>query len=317
MKSVDQLRGFFQSDLSGEIRKLEGKRKMIVFKIVALIILLTILFIASIIAILHFKLSIGWIVLSVLVFGAMGYVFVSDIAGNKDFYIDFKVKVIEQIVRFIDKSFSYNPHKFIPLGEFKESMIFTDHVTEYKGDDYVNGFIGANIRVEFSEIVAGTKDKNDKKGENKPLFKGLYFVAHLPENFASETVVKARVSGKAPLPTHNGQQLVETGDPLFDKHFATFSTDGNESKRILSSVLRSTLNEIKNHLHEDFVVSFVNNKIFVAISHQKDLFEPSVFHSLNDFSLVEGYYNDLFDAITLVEKIQAQTAGNTMEKSVV
>ena len=54
-------------------------------------------------------------------------------------------------------------------------------------------------------------------------------------------------------------------------------------------------------------LSFVSNRLYVAIPYAKDLFEPKLFGDIVDFKHIQEYYNDLNLVINLVETLNLNT----------
>jgi hypothetical protein len=48
----------------------------------------------------------------------------------------------------------------------------------------------------------------------------------------------------------------------------------------------------------------VANKIFIAIAYEKDLFEPSVFHSLLNYNIAMEYLQTLHLTINIVNELK-------------
>jgi hypothetical protein len=319
MKTAEELRTFFNSDLKSDIEGLERKRKAIVLKLAVMHTTLAACVIASFFFILNSGLTIGWLALVTVVFAVIAGVLHYDLVNNKDFYIQFKTKVIDRIVKFIDTSFIYLPHKYIQPQLFLESHMFMHKPTKkFKGDDYVIGKLGDDVKIEFSELVALYKPKPEtekaaqKKIEAKNLFKGLFFVATLNRPLPCEVVI---------IPS----RLEKSGNPYlkefsfgghdFRERFRVFTNDANQAEHIVSGEIESRVVDFVKRSNNDLYVSFVGNRIFVAVAHVKDLFEPKIFHTLMDFDVILEYYDDLEQALGIVEQIRS--AGTSTKEAVV
>jgi hypothetical protein len=51
-------------------------------------------------------------------------------------------------------------------------------------------------------------------------------------------------------------------------------------------------------------ISFIGTHIYMAVSYDKDLFEPSIFHSLLDYKVAMEYIKTLHLAIGVVEELK-------------
>lgn len=316
MKTVEELRKFFNTELQADLHEIEGKRKKVVNKVYILIAGMTFVFcLGSYIVLNSIKElaeALGFIALFAVVIPALTYMFYKDATSNKDFYNQFKTKVIERIVKFIDPSFIYISHKCIESRDFIDSKIFSETPKRYKGDDYVVGKISPHTRIQFSELHTESKMQVDVKGEkvNKwnNVFKGLFFVADYGPGFKAETVILPRTHNVSNTKTANGPNgnPYNTGNQEFDNIFRVLSTNPQETEKILDIRLIESLIDFHRGSKTDIYCSFVHNRISVAVSHIKDLFEPEIFHTLLDFKIIEEYYDDLYKAISIMEKINPE-----------
>ena len=102
-------------------------------------------------------------------------------------------------------------------------------------------------------------------------------------------------------------ELVKMDDPEFEKLFVVYSKDQIEARYILSTSLMKRIIDFKKKTKKDIYLSFINNKIFVAISYYKNLFEPRIFSTLINFDLIKEYYEDMVIAIGIVEELNLNT----------
>jgi hypothetical protein len=98
--------------------------------------------------------------------------------------------------------------------------------------------------------------------------------------------------------------LVKMDDPNFEKEFVVYSTDQIEARYILSNSLMQKLLLFKQKSKHPVYISFVGNHIHIAIYYDKDLFEPSIFHSLLEYKIAMEYVKTLHTAIGIVEELK-------------
>ncbi|HEY9203149.1 MAG TPA: DUF3137 domain-containing protein, partial [Sulfurimonas sp.] len=99
-------------------------------------------------------------------------------------------------------------------------------------------------------------------------------------------------------------ELVKMDDPEFEKEFVVYSTDQVEARYILSNSLMKKLLAFQQKSSHQVHISFVGSHIYMAISYNKDLFEPSVFRSLLDYKVAMEYVKTLHLAIGVVEELK-------------
>lgn len=318
MKTVDELLAYFDTELRPDLRKVENKRRRLVF----FIFFIGFLALAAIAGLVFLKMEIkedkelneliswGWIVFGWLISLVFAFVGIYQVSRNRGFYYDFKNLVIDRIIQFIDASFVYKAHKKIPVNRFVESYLFQHMPTKkYDGDDYVRGTLENGIKVEFSEVVAryrpmkGEASKKDKTP--KILFKGLFFIAEMDRKFESVTMIVP--AGRNLERAHFAKQLpvkkVTVDHPKFNQTFSLFSDSSEDRNRFITPELLTELAQFKENTGHDIQVSFVGRRVFVGISYEEDLFEPNIYKSLMDFSVIQDYFATLAEALSIIERI--------------
>ena len=316
MKTLEELKEFYDTMLIKDLQVLEQQRKAMVnrFLVVAAVILgvvavgaamaassgnVVLIFIPLVIG-----LIIGGIVLSVM---------------SKGYVEDFKGRIIGKLVGFIDESLSYTQQACIPQATYMSSRIFRHRPDRYKGDDYVTGKVGAT-KIEFSEIHSEYKTTTtDSKGRTRThwhtIFKGLFFIGDFNKHFSGETVVlpdtAERLFGRIgqklqSLNTFRGR-LIKLEDPEFEKLFVVYGDDQIEARYILSTSLMARITDFKKKTKKPIYLSFIGSSVFVAISYCRDLFEPRMFSTLLDFGPIRQYFEDLQLAAGIVEDLNLNT----------
>jgi hypothetical protein len=102
-------------------------------------------------------------------------------------------------------------------------------------------------------------------------------------------------------------ELVKMEDPDFEREFVVYGADQVEARYILSTSLMKRIYDYKKKTGKTMYLSFLNDKIYVALSYMKNLFEPKLFKTLLDFGVIQEYYEDLSYAAGLVEELNLNT----------
>lgn len=211
---------------------------------------------------------------------------------------DFKRNIIQDIVDFVDPGLGYKEHELISQEDYEASKLFPVKAHEYYGEDYLLGKEG-DISYKISELHTQYVMK-DHRGRKAffTVFSGLFFVADVNQNFEGETVVLPDAAkslfGKfgEKLQQWNilRNEMVKTNDEVFDKNFVVYSDNPASALKILTKELRQRIIDFKLKMNHKVYVSFVGNRLNVAIPLKIDLFEPPVFGSmLNYDSIYENY----------------------------
>lgn len=210
----------------------------------------------------------------------------------KYFKEQFKGKVIPAVVKFVDERLEYDPHRSL-IHEYSNSRIFTKRADRYRAEDTISGkfeltsFSFGEIHTEYKTV---STDKNGARKETwHTIFKGMFFVSDFNKDFHGETMIDVdtmeRYLGKLGRklqqwnPSRTGD-LVKLENPEFEKKFAVYSTDEQECRYILTPSLMERLLEMTRKINFNVAISFRNKQMYIAVSNNMDLFEPSVFGSL-------------------------------------
>lgn len=315
MKTEAEFKTFFDTTLRQEILLLEEERKKVARKVwwinfggIAAILLSLVLFL--VIFILALMLAIGVV---------FGWVFLYKRA-IKDFKSQFKEVVIRKVVGFLGPNLSYQPEARLDHGTYMASGIFPRSPDRYHGDDYVDGTLDKTA-LRFSELHTEYKtESRDSKGNTRThwhtIFRGLFFVADFNKTFQGKTLVLpdaaermfGKLLGQMFQSWNKGRgELIKLEDPDFEKKFVVYGTDQIEARYILSMSLVKRILDFTTRCARSVHLSFFDNKVAVAVSYDRALFEPQIFSTLLDFGLIKSYYDDMSLAIGIVEELSLNT----------
>ena len=304
MKSVSSLTDFYYNDLYPTLQKLEKKRRDLKHRIIFSAITSTAVFTALAYTLQSYYEFIIFIYIALM---ALLYKFMI-----KDYTHEFKMSVIKPLIHAIGKTMLYSSQTHVSNYFFEHSKLF-EEADKLSGNDYVKGQIDG-INIQFSDIHAQNKNQDSKGKESwNTIFQGLFIVADFNKHFYGETVVLpdsaqnsfGNVIGHW-LQSKNAArgELVKMDNPEFEKEFVVYSSDQIEARYILSHSMMEKLLSFKNKSAHPIYVSFTGTHIYIAINYGKDLFEPSVFHSLFDYKVAMEYVKTLHLAIGIVEELK-------------
>ncbi|MCK9454169.1 MAG: DUF3137 domain-containing protein [Sulfurimonas sp.] len=304
MKSVSELTDFYYKNLFPTLKNLEDKRKKVKERMILISIIYTLLFALIAYAIGDFY---EFILVAYIVLGTIIYKFLI-----KDYTHEFKLNVIKPLIHAIDNSLLYSSTTHVSDYLFEHSNLFSKP-DRLSGNDYVKGKID-NINIQFSDIHAQKRHKNSRGKESwSTLFQGLFLVADFNKHFYGETVVLPDTAQNSFgslighwLQSNNisRDELVKMDDTEFEKEFVVYSSDQVEARYILSNALMKKLLFFKEKSKHDIYISFIGANIYMAISYEKDLFEPSIFSSLLEYKVAMEYIKTLHLAISVVKELK-------------
>jgi len=311
MKSLSELTDYYYKTLYPVLEELEDERAKLKKHIINIAIIYTIVFVFLAFLLLKNIHNAEAYVFSAIAYLAIGtgiYKFLI-----KDYTAQFKSLIIEPLIKEIDKNLSYMPNAHIAKENFTRSRLFTTHPDKLGGNDYIRGKIDG-IKIELSDIHAQKKHK-DSKGRTSwsTIFQGLFILCEFNKHLKSQTVILPDSAQNAFgtlignwLQANNisRNELVKKDNVAFEKEFVVYSNDQIEARYILTHTLMSKLLNFKKKSKHPLYISFLGGKIYMAIEYNKDLFEPSVFHSLLEYKIAMEYIQTLHLALGIVQELQ-------------
>lgn len=321
MKTLEELRHYYNTSLLQELGALESRRKRIAKRIIfsAGILAAAALFL-GVFLLPSLPLNTFVAVFGGVVIGGGVLIFITNARDYANYRAEFKRSIIFRIVSFVDGRLQYSAGGCVPEPLFRQSKIFQRKPDRYYGDDFVSGKAG-ETQMEFSEVHAKYKEeRRDMKGRKQTewhdIFNGLFFVADFNKNFNGITVVLPDTAEKL-FGATVGQmfqswnrprgELIKLEDPEFEKMFVVYGDDQLEARYILSPGLMQRIKDFRKKAGKEIYISFSGSKLFVAIPYRKSLFEPRLFKTMLDFQPIQGYFEDLQLAMGIVEDLNLNT----------
>ncbi|HEV7281008.1 MAG TPA: DUF3137 domain-containing protein [Pirellulaceae bacterium] len=314
MRTPEEVRAFFESELRSELEILDAERKKIQFRFLLVGAVLALIVVGIFLYFFNFiVLFVGGIVGAILWF-------LINVWIQGDYPLRFKRTVVDRLVKFLDPTLHYEPTDCIGQHEFQASQLFQKGIDRYNGEDCVTGTLDKTA-IRFSEVHAEYKSTStDSKGRRKTswhtIFRGLFFVADFNKDFRGVTVVLPDTAekvfgkwfGQALQGMNMGRPgLVKLEDADFEKSFVVHADDQVEARYILSPALMRRLLDFRAKTGSDVYVSFAHSRVYVALPLQRNLFEPRIFKSLVDPQMIEEFFADLVLATGIVEDLNLNT----------
>ncbi|MEN8302508.1 MAG: DUF3137 domain-containing protein [Campylobacterota bacterium] len=312
MKTVSELTDFYYENLFPTLEELDKERKHLRYRIVLVGIGFTFIFFLIFMALPSSFFESG----DAIYFFGFAYIALGGIIYKmltKDYVKDFKANIISPLINAIDSNLNYSSETHITQMLFERSEIYTSSVDRINGNDYVHGHIDG-IRIKFSDLHAEKRHRNSKGKDNwSTIFQGLFIVAEFNKSFHGKTVVLPDsaqssfgdlIGNWLQSKNLSRADLIKMDDPKFEKEFVVYGTDQVEARYILSHSLMEKLLLFQKKSNHPVSISFVRNHIHLAIEYNKDLFEPSIFHSLLKYKIAMEYVQTLHLAIGIVEELK-------------
>jgi len=312
VKSISELTDFYYENLYPTLKELDKNRRQLRYKIFLVGFALTFVFFMIFMAIP----SAYWQSGDLIYFAGFIYIALGGIIYKlltKDYVKEFKRNIISPLINAIDSNLNYSSEMHITQALFERSEIYTSSVDRINGNDYVHGHIDG-MKIKFSDLHVEKRHKNSKGKDNwTTVFQGLFIVAEFNKNFHGKTVVLPDsaqshfgdlIGNWLQSKNMTRPELIKMDDPAFEKEFVVYGSDQVEARYILSHSLMEKLLLFQKKSNHPVSVSFVRNHIHLAVEYNKDLFEPSVFHSLLKYKIAMEYVRTLHLAIGIIQDLK-------------
>ena len=311
MKTTSELTDFYYKTLFPVLEKLEEDRVALKTKIIKVGMGYIFIGVALLVTLFNYGFNLDIVAFSGIGLGALGGFLYKHLI--KDYTQEFKQTVISPLISELGEHLHYLPKMHIQQEYFTRSKLFTSDIDRVSGNDYVSGEIDG-VPIQFSDFHAEKRHK-DSKGRTSwsTIFQGLFIVSEFNKHFHGNTVILPDsaqstfgdlIGGWLQSNNVSRDNLVKMDDVEFEKEFVVYATDQIEARYILSHSLMKKLLDFKKRSKQKIYVSFTNKNISLAIAYNKDLFEPSVFHSLLKYKIAMEYVQTLHLSIGIVEELK-------------
>ncbi len=188
MKSSAELTDFYYNTLYPTLEELEAQRKAVASKAIMVFFLIggvTFLLIYFVYTKTHDLNGISFFI----AFGGFMTANWFYHYSIKDYRTDFKFRVIEPLIKAIDKDLKYTPTAKISQQLFERSNLFNKKIDYFYGNDLVQGSI-EGVNLQFSDLHVKHKTSDTKGHQHEEtLFRGLYIVSEFNKHFRSRTII--------------------------------------------------------------------------------------------------------------------------------
>lgn len=310
MKTLEELKIFFEKELSEDLNVLEAKRKRIVpVRNAAGIVLICLSAIAIYLLYRWDPEQIGLFggALVVLVPGFFIWLGIRKLI-SKSYVLQYKNTIFPKLAHFIDENFHYSMSECIPESQYRDSKIILageyrkkkprllSRSVSYQGKNLFFGSID-NVKLRFSEVE---ERHGSAQGYLTP-FEGLFFVVSFNKEFAGNTVIISKREqehffgsvGKLLQPwSKTRDPVMEIGSPDFKKSFAVHSNNMFFTNSLLDEILVKIILDIQNNINYCSYIlslSFIGTNLSVAVNEYRD-FEPRYSYKANDTESIQRWF---------------------------
>ncbi len=224
---------------------------------------------------------------------------------EKKFVDKFKSIMIPLIVDGLNKKVELKPKEFIPKNIFTDSGLYpAQQIIDYNGGNLFSGSYGKGSYL-FSELKVVAKEEKRSQGKSETriydLFDGVFYVADFNKKFNGRTLILPDRARKHfgeflgeklnALPAFSDTKIVRLENLDFEKEFAVYSTDQIEARYIITPSFMERLLHLQQRIGQDIYVSFVHNRLFIAVTSSMGVLSPLVLKPVNTPDQIEPIIN--------------------------
>jgi hypothetical protein len=232
----------------------------------------------------------------------------------KDLLCSFKIEVVPVLLCTLADGTFYEPTRYIPEAEFKESRLY-QAPDIYNGMDYIEGVAGkthfrcsyVHAQEEREERVTETDNNGNIRTRTETrrytIFAGLFFSADCNKYFHGYTVITPG-SGSDRL-LFGGRSLVTMENPDFNGEFVVKSSDQVEARFLITPAMMERLMALKSRFGA-FRLSFTGSRIRIALPGWYNYLAPDIKRPI-DRSQAKMIYDRLVAIIGIVENLDLST----------
>lgn len=286
-----------------ELNKMQTKilKKNKICNYILGILLLLILFITLIIVI-NKRITFVFIIFIIfieIIFGIAMMIIIKNIINGKDIKIFNKEYKNIYVLNFLKQNFEniiYKPEEGISKKEIKKynTLNLGDKFTS---NDYICGTY-KNVKFEQSDIHIQEKYEEEDKDGNKiitweTIFEGRYMIFDFNKNFKSNVQVISNDFIKRSLPHIKNNKKVKLEDIEFNKMFKIYSEIEHDAFYILTPHFMEKIKKLYKELDASIKLTFMENKLHVAVNNGDDSFEYNVLNPINEEEIEQDIIKDI------------------------
>ncbi len=223
---------------------------------------------------------------------------------------DFKQETIPALLSITSPWYIWSPKKTVSIEEFKDSMLYGTP-DRYSGCDYVEGVHGVT-HFRFSHVHAEEKrtvHELDIHGHSRmrteyyTIFSGIFFSAHCDNRFRGRTLVVP--ASHCPERTSGQENIVNLGDPAFNRKFTVTSCDHMEARYLLTPEMMDRLLALRTTFGE-YRMSFSGGRVRITIPQYRNLLEPDLNRPFDRTQVVE-IHSRLAGIVGIIDDLNLNT----------
>ncbi len=261
---------------------------------------------------------VGFIMLAICLVIGLVWIFAA-VNRSREFRRLVKWNMMRGLLDAIQPGLQYDPDRGISRDTFRTARLFSQSADRYASEDLIRGRVG-QTDIMLSEVHAEYRSTStDSKGHTSTsyhtFFRGLFLMADFQKHFRGTLRILPGQSGLlggigralAGFRPFSREKLVHLEDPEFDEAFIVYGSDDIEARYVLSPAMMQRILDLRRRWRDDVRLSFFESSVCMAISHSRNLFEPSIKRPVDCRSQLERIATEIRVCLALVEDLDLNT----------
>jgi hypothetical protein len=243
-----------------------------------------------------FMLSFLWIYfIALLIAGAIGItIFMLKLQQAT---ATFKDTLMDAVLQEFFTDYSHNKRAGISLFDVMASELLAKPDRFYSNDLIQGSYQGVGFAM--SDVTMQRVIQTGKTTTVQTYFRGPVMVFDFHKQTQGKLIVQQSRRGQL----FSSYKTVKLESVQFNKRFFTYSTSPKLAFFILTPHFMERLQRLEEEVPGQFYFSFINSKMYVALHNNQDLFEISMFGTINE-KIYDRFYHEVKIIVDLIEELR-------------
>ncbi len=211
---------------------------------------------------------------------------------------EFKQAIISFITKAIDPNFILKDRLNFDVGEIKDSFL----IPEFDRYDIVNCKLCMVLRNQNNIAISEIKILRKSGRSHKQIFSGFLISASYPVRFTGKTFAYHKRLYRQNNTSELQKVILES--PRLMEKFDFWTTNQVEARMCFQTDIMANLLDLCEKYKTEFDLSFIDNRIYIAIHSNKALFEPNIFRTIQNPKIYQEFYDEVTTLNEIITKFK-------------
>jgi len=218
-------------------------------------------------------------------------------SGYKKIVSKLKTNLVNSILsEYIEKGVYYSDFGVDSCDVYNAEIL--KKASRYQSEDYIEGEIN-NVHFISSDVHLQERRSTGKSSHYVTYFKGRFFQFDFNKNFDGKIFV---LEGNMPFLFH-GYDKIKLESVEFNQVFNTYTDNEHHAFYVLTPHFMEALLELEAKHHGKITMSFINNKLNIAINDKSDTFECAMFRHFDE-NIVNEFKSDILIIKSIIDSLK-------------